>query len=81
MIRNFKQLLILHNITFSLSCQIFNRTFRLKYSTTATSGSGTNQFSHTSQEEEIVHLDDRIDIRIPEYPIRPDEPLEQKRQR
>lgn len=32
-------------------------------------------------ESDIVHLDDSGFIKIPEYPVRPDEPLEQRRQR
>lgn len=32
-------------------------------------------------ESDIVHLEDREDIWIPEYPQRPDEPLENRRQR
>lgn len=34
-----------------------------------------------STESDIVHLDNRDDIWIPEYPTRPDEPLENRRQR
>ena len=32
-------------------------------------------------DSDIVHLDDPGYIRIPEYPKRPDEPLEKRRQR
>lgn len=32
-------------------------------------------------ESDIVHLNDREDIWIPEYPQRTDEPLEKRRQR
>lgn len=32
-------------------------------------------------ESDIIHLNDRDDIWIPEYPKRPDEPLEKRRQR
>lgn len=32
-------------------------------------------------ESDIVHLEDSEFIKIPEYPTRPNEPLEQRRQR
>ncbi|XP_055316312.1 succinate dehydrogenase assembly factor 2-B, mitochondrial-like [Sitodiplosis mosellana] len=37
--------------------------------------------SSPTDESDIVHLDDSDFIKIPEYPIRPNEPLENRRQR
>lgn len=37
--------------------------------------------SSPNDESDIVHLNDSEFIKIPEYPIRPNEPLEQRRQR
>lgn len=41
----------------------------------------TTEPSTTDAESDIVHLNDRDDVWIPEYPTRVDEPLEKRRQR
>lgn len=64
----------LHNICLSflfLNLQLSNYWATTKFSTSKDKDS----------ESDIVHVDDRMDIRIPEYPFHADEPTEKRRQR